>query len=200
MLDDPPSTQGRRLEMSGSLGAGRVHTKVDSPLGELTLVREGEQLTGIYFEHHWYRPPQSGFGPRVDGGFDAVIGQLAEYFAGRRQIFELPTLLVGTSVQVAIWRLLSGIQYGHTTTYGALAHELGLPIPARDVGKLIGRNPLCILVPCHRVVGASGELTGYSGGLARKRTLLELERALTAPSRQLTPQLRIRGRHVVPIR
>jgi methylated-DNA-[protein]-cysteine S-methyltransferase len=169
-------------------------------LGELTLVREGEHLSGLYFEDHWYRPPQSSFGPRVDDGFDPVIGQLAEYFAGQRKSFELPVLLAGTCVQVAVWRLLSRIQYGHTITYGALARELGLQIPARDVGKLIGRNPLCILVPCHRVVGASGDLTGYTGGVARKRALLELEGALTVPSQQLTPRLRLRGRRVVVIR
>lgn len=129
--------------MSGSFGAGRVHTKVESPLGELTLVREGEQLTGLYFENHWYRPPQSSFGPRVDDGFDAVIGQLAEYFAGQRQTFELPMLLVGTCVQVAILRLLSRTQYGHTTSYGALTREFGLPIPLRGQHVVPGdRQPL----------------------------------------------------------
>jgi methylated-DNA-[protein]-cysteine S-methyltransferase len=171
--------------MSASSGASRVHTKISSPLGELTLVREGERIAGLYFTHHWYRPPQSGLGPRVDDGFDAATGQLEEYFAGRRQTFDLPMLLAGTCEQVTVWRLLSRIPCGRTTTYGALARELGPGIPPRDVGKLIGRNPLCILIPCHRVVGASGDLTGYAGGLARKRALLELEGALPADPGQL---------------
>jgi methylated-DNA-[protein]-cysteine S-methyltransferase len=211
MLDDVPGTYGRRPVMSGLFGASRVHTKVESPLGELTLVREGERIAGLYFEHHWYRPSQSSFGPRVDDGFDTIVCQLEEYFAGRRQTFDLPTLLAGTCEQVAVWRLLSRIPYGQTTTYGALARELGLDISARDIGKLIGRNPLCIIVPCHRVIGASGDLTGYAGGLARKRALLELEKALPVPSQQLmlsfdkvpdTPgdqRLRLTGRSVVAI-
>jgi methylated-DNA-[protein]-cysteine S-methyltransferase len=161
--------------MPGSCGASRVHTKVDTPLGELTLVREHERIAGLYFEHHWYRPPASSLGPRVDDGFGSARCQLGEYFAGRRQTFDLPLLLDGTSEQTAAWRLLSRIPYGQPTTYAALGRELGLEVPARDAGKLIGRNPLCILIPCHRVIGASGDLTGYAGGLARKRTLLELE-------------------------
>jgi methylated-DNA-[protein]-cysteine S-methyltransferase len=172
--------------MSGSCGASRVHTKADSPLGELTLVREHDRIAGLYFEHHRYRPPVSSLGPRVDDGFDAAAYQLGEYFAGRRQNFDLPVILDCTDDQVAAWRLVSRIPYGQTTTYGALARELGLQIPARDVGMLIGRNPLCILIPCHRVIGASGDLTGYAGGLARKRTLLELERAMPVHPQQLT--------------
>jgi methylated-DNA-[protein]-cysteine S-methyltransferase len=171
--------------MSESSEASRVHAKVDSPLGELTLVREGERIAGLYFEHHWYRPPPSSFGRLCDDGFDLVTSQLKEYFAGRRQAFDLPALLVGPSEQVAVWRLVSRIPYGKTTTYGTLARELGLEIPAREVGRLIGRNPLCILIPCHRVIGASGDLTGYAGGVARKRALLELEGALPVRSHQL---------------
>jgi methylated-DNA-[protein]-cysteine S-methyltransferase len=170
--------------MPGRSGAHRVHTTFDTPLGELTLIREGERIAGLYFPHHWYLPPQSSFGPRVDDGFDVVTGQLTEYFAGQRQHFELPMLLAGTSPQIAVWRLLSRIPYGRTTTYASLARDLDLGIPARDVGKLIGRNPLCILVPCHRVIGASSDLTGYAGGLTRKRELLELEGAVP-----MTPQL-----------
>jgi methylated-DNA-[protein]-cysteine S-methyltransferase len=197
--------------MSGSFGDLRVHTVIDSPFGELTLVREGELLAGLYFEHHWYRPAQSRFGPRVDAGFDVAVSQLGEYFAGERQTFDLPTLLAGTCEQVALWRLLSRIPYGRTTTYGALARELDLKVPPREVGKLIGRNPLCIIFPCHRVIGTNGDLTGYAGGLARKRALLELEDALPTSSQQLTlsfdgaadarsgSNFRISGRAVVAI-
>lgn len=197
--------------MSEPRSAPRVHTKIDSPLGDLTLVREGDLIAGLYFEHHWYQPAQCSFGPRVDDGFEDVATQLGEYFAGRRQTFDLPILLAGTCEQVAAWRLLSRIPCGRTTTYGALARGLGFEIPARDVGRLIGRNPLCILVPCHRVIGASGDLTGYAGGLARKRALLELEGALMAPAQQLMlsfdgvagaadeTRLRLSGRSVVAI-
>jgi methylated-DNA-[protein]-cysteine S-methyltransferase len=160
----------------------RVHTKIPSPLGELTLVREGEALVGLYFPHHWYRPSRDALGSRADDGFDVVAGQLDEYFAGSRQAFDVPFRLLADSEQAAL-RLVAQIPYGTTTTYGTLAREL--QIPAKDVGALIGRNPLCILIPCHRVVGATGKLTGYAGGIARKRALLELERALVPEPRQL---------------
>jgi methylated-DNA-[protein]-cysteine S-methyltransferase len=172
--------------MPESLSAPRVHATVASPLGELTLVREGARVTGLYFAQHWYRPPPSSLGPRVGHGFGVVMSQLAEYFAGQRQEFDLAPLLAGTDEQLAAWRLVARIPYGETTTYGALARELGSGIDARDAGKLIGRNPLCILVPCHRVIGASGHLTGYAGGVARKRALLELERALPVAAHQLS--------------
>jgi methylated-DNA-[protein]-cysteine S-methyltransferase len=177
--------EGSQVMMSATSNTARVHTTVPSPLGELTLVREDERMVGMYFAHHWYRPPQNSFGPRVDHGFDAVVAQLAEYFAGSRQVFDLPMALTGTPEQVAAWRLVSRIPYGRTTTYGALGRELGLQVSAKDVGKLIGRNPLSILIPCHRVIGVSGNLTGYAGGLARKRALLELERALPVRPEQL---------------
>jgi methylated-DNA-[protein]-cysteine S-methyltransferase len=178
MRDGPSGSYGRRLAVSGSSDASRVHTRVQSPLGELTLVRRGARIAGLYFADHWYRPPQSSFGPRANQGFGAVLSQLGEYLAGQREAFELPALLAGTSDQVAVWRLVSRIPYGQTRTYGELARELELGVSPQDVGKLIGRNPLCVIIPCHRVVGAKGGLTGYAGGLARKRALLELEGAL----------------------
>jgi methylated-DNA-[protein]-cysteine S-methyltransferase len=181
--------EGSHVMMSGTSGTARVHTTVPSPLGELTLVREDERMVGLYFAHHWYRPPRSSFGPRVEHGFDAVVAQLAEYFTGARHTFDLPMVLTGTREQVAAWRLVSRLPYGRTTTYGALGRELGLGVSAKDVGTLIGRNPLSILVPCHRVIGATGKLTGYAGGLARKRALLELERAWPVEPRQLTLSL-----------
>jgi methylated-DNA-[protein]-cysteine S-methyltransferase len=152
------------------------HTLVESPIGALTLVAEDGVLTGLYFPHHWYRPDPATFGPRAEHGFDEVRAQLAEYFAGERQRFDLPLRAAGDEFQRRVWALLDRIEPGQTTTYGELAAELGDPALAREVGAAVGRNPLCIVVPCHRVLGKGGKLTGYAGGLARKRFLLELER------------------------
>jgi methylated-DNA-[protein]-cysteine S-methyltransferase len=160
-----------------------VHTTLPSPLGELTLVRAGERLAGVYFARQWYRPAEATFGRR-DDGFEQIVGQLGEYFAGGRRTFDLPLHLDGTAEQRALWSLVARIPYGQTRTYGSLGAELG--IDARAVGALMGRNPVCIVVPCHRVVGAGGRLTGYAGGLERKRALLELEGAIRPEPEQLT--------------
>ena len=152
-----------------------THTTVDSPLGELTLVAEDSRLTGLYFPHHWYRPGPAAFGERVQTGFGEAERQLAAYFAGDRQRFDLPIGLRGDAFQRRVWELIGAIGYGQTTTYGELAAKLGNGTSAKDVGAAVGRNPLCVIVPCHRVVGADGSLTGYAGGLARKRFLLRLE-------------------------
>jgi len=154
-----------------------THTLVESPIGALTLVAEDGALTGLYFPHHWYLPDPATFGPRVEHGFDEVRAQLAEYFAGQRRRFDLPLRATGDEFQLRVWALLERIEPGRTTTYGELAAELGDPRLAREVGAAVGRNPLSIVVPCHRVLGKGGKLTGYAGGLARKRFLLELERA-----------------------
>lgn len=151
------------------------HTLVDSPLGELTLVFDDDVLTGLYFSHHWYRPDTRTFGDFVADGVPSVRRELAEYFAGERTEFDVPMNAVGDEFQHRVWKLISRIPYGGTTTYGEMAAELGDPALARDVGAAIGRNPLCIVIPCHRVVGKDGKLTGYAGGLERKRFLLELE-------------------------
>jgi len=151
------------------------HTVVDSPIGELTLVADGEALIGLYFPHHWYRPDPAGFGPRTDAGLDTVKEQLAEYFAGRREAFDLPIDLRGDDFQRRVWELIRQVPHGRTTTYGTLARRLGTPGDARAVGAAVGRNPLSIVVPCHRVIGQDGRLTGYAGGLRRKRFLLDLE-------------------------
>ena len=148
---------------------------VDSPIGELTLVADGEALIGLYYPHHWYRPDPASFGPRSDAGFDTAKQQLDEYFAGRREAFDLPIELRGDDFQRRVWDLIQRIPHGRTTTYGAIARQLGIPGDARAVGGAVGRNPLSIVVPCHRVVGKDGSLTGYAGGLRRKRFLLDLE-------------------------
>ncbi len=153
------------------------HTTVDSPLGELTLVAEDGRLTGVYFPHHWYAPDPASFGPRAGAGFEEARAQLAEYFAGGRARFELPAEPRGGAFQRQVWDLIGAIPYGQTVTYGDLAREIGGPATPKDVGAAVGRNPLSVVVPCHRVVGKDGRLTGYAGGLARKRFLLDLEKA-----------------------
>ncbi len=140
-----------------------VHTVLATSLGELTVVREEGAVTGLYFPRHWPRPDRTAFGPRSDEGFEEIARQLGEYLDGDRNEFDLPLKVRGT--------------YGETTTYGKLAHRLGAGTEPRDVGAAVGRNPVCIIIPCHRVVGATGRLTGYAGGLDRKRTLLEIEHA-----------------------
>jgi methylated-DNA-[protein]-cysteine S-methyltransferase len=152
------------------------HTIMPSVLGELTLVRDQTGLRGLYFPHHWYRPGRSEFGPRMDGGFGVTSRQLREYLAGARQHFELPLAPAGDQFQRTVWDLIMQVPYGDTVTYGELASRIGGEVTAQQVGAAVGRNPLCILVPCHRVVGRNGKLTGYAGGIGRKRYLLELER------------------------
>jgi len=155
------------------------HTVIDSPLGELTLAADGDNLTGVYFRHHWHPPTADALGQYVDPVGDELFsnarGQLHEYLAGVRTQFDLPIALAGSPRQLRVWNLLSDIGYGQTRTYGELAAALADGITAYEVGQAVGRNPLSIVVPCHRVVGKGGAMTGYAGGLKRKRFLLELE-------------------------
>ncbi|WP_316251332.1 MULTISPECIES: methylated-DNA--[protein]-cysteine S-methyltransferase [unclassified Streptomyces] len=153
-----------------------VHTVIDSPVGPLTAVAEETgALTGLYFPGHLRMPPPAALGPRVAGGFEAVREQLGAYFAGRLTRFELPLAPRGNDFQRRVWRLLEEIPYGERRTYGQLARELGEVSLSQAVGSANARNPISVIVPCHRVVGADGALTGYAGGLERKRFLLELE-------------------------
>jgi methylated-DNA-[protein]-cysteine S-methyltransferase len=154
-----------------------MHAVLTTSLGELTVVRRDGGLAGLYFPRHWPRPDRTTFGPRVVDGFEDVARQVEEYLAGDRSGFELPMTVEGTEFDRRVWELITQVPYGQTTTYGDLARSLGAGTDPRDVGGAVGRNPLCIVIPCHRVIGASGKLTGYAGGLDRKRTLLELERA-----------------------
>jgi len=155
------------------------HAVVESPLGELTLVAEDDTLTGLYFRHHWHRPADDTMGPRVDAKSDGLLAdaqtQLTDYLAGNRSDFDLPTQLHGDEAQHRVWQLLTKIPYGETVTYGELAAALADGTTAQEVGQAVGRNPLSIIVPCHRVVGKNDQLTGYAGGLKRKQFLLELE-------------------------
>jgi methylated-DNA-[protein]-cysteine S-methyltransferase len=154
------------------------HAVINSPLGELTLVAD-EALTGVYFRHHWRRPAEDTFGPRVDADSDTVLSeariQLTGYLAGDRHDFDLPISLRGDDAQKRVWALVTTIPFGETVTYGELAESLADGTTAQEVGQTVGRNPLSIIVPCHRVVGRNGQLTGYAGGLKRKQFLLELE-------------------------
>ena len=152
-----------------------THTTIASPLGELILVAEDGTLSGVDFAGHWTRPDPATFGERSEHRLEQVEEQLAEYFAGERTSFELPTSVTGNAFQRQVWDLIDRIPYGQTTTYGELASELGNPTLARTVGQAVGHNPLSVIVPCHRVVGKDGKLTGYAGGLQRKRFLLDLE-------------------------
>jgi methylated-DNA-[protein]-cysteine S-methyltransferase len=160
------------------------HATTDTQLGQLTLVADGSDLTGLYFPGHWTRPDRAAFGPEAAQGDDALFAraaeQLAQYLAGERTEFELPAATHGSPFEERVWALLKQIPYGSVTTYGALASELGAPGLAQDVGRAVGRNPLSLIVPCHRVIGANGKLTGYAGGLPRKQFLLELEQAIPA--------------------
>ncbi|MBV2363168.1 methylated-DNA--[protein]-cysteine S-methyltransferase [Streptomonospora sp. NEAU-YY374] len=162
----------------------RAHTVVDSPLGPLTLVASGEALAGLYMAGQRHRPPQESFGPRRAGLLAPVAAWLEAYFAGQRPAFTAPLALEGTPFQRAVWQALRDVPYGATLTYAQLAERVGRPAAVRAVGAANGRNPVGVVVPCHRVVGSDGSLTGHGGGLERKRFLLELEGAL-APA--LTP-------------
>ena len=165
------------------------HVIVDSPIGPLTLVRDDTGLTGLYYPGHWTRPDRNLFGPCIessdDSGFDEAIGQLTEYLAGERRAFDLPLNPRGSETAQQVWRLLVEIPYGQTTTYGTLARRVGGRISPRAIGGFVGHNPLSIFIACHRVVGSTGRLTGYAGGLDRKRYLLELEKALPAAPQAL---------------
>jgi methylated-DNA-[protein]-cysteine S-methyltransferase len=147
----------------------------DSPVGTLTLVGRGEALGGVYFAEHVRRPEQALFGVRDDAAFADARTQLAEYFGGVRRTFELDLAPVGNAFQHRVWAELTRIPYGERRTYGQLADALGDRRLARAVGAANGQNPLSIIVPCHRVVGSDGKLTGYAGGVQRKAFLLELE-------------------------
>jgi len=160
------------------MGSNAVtYAVMDSPLGPLMLVETDESLAGVYMEQHRHRPPIETFGARDDSVLPAAAEQLTEYFEHGRTTFDVPLHLAGTPFQLRVWTALQDIPYGETTTYGELARTLGLVSGAsRAVGLANGKNPISIIVPCHRVVGSTGSLTGYGGGLDRKQALLDHER------------------------
>lgn len=159
------------------------HTVVDTGLGPITLVAtqttDGDAISGLYFRSHRRRPAQESFGPAIPVVEDPLLAeaatQLLDYLGGRRLDFDLPLAIVGDEFHRQVWAVLDRIPRGTTTTYGAIAEKLGDKSLAWQVGQAVGANPLCVIVPCHRVLGSSGSLTGYAGGLARKQALLTLE-------------------------
>ncbi|WP_423919216.1 methylated-DNA--[protein]-cysteine S-methyltransferase [Frigoribacterium sp. 2-23] len=157
-----------------------VHRVIETPVGPLTLVARAGGLTAVYYDQHKRLPDRATFGPVSTEGigvvsFDEVERQLGEYFAGERRSFSVPLAPRGNDFARRVWGLLAAIPYGETRSYGAVATELGDIGLARAVGTATGANPISIIVPCHRLVGSTGALTGYAGGLDRKRLLLALE-------------------------
>ncbi|MFI6421691.1 methylated-DNA--[protein]-cysteine S-methyltransferase [Streptomyces sp. NPDC050842] len=158
------------------------HTVVDSPYEPLTLVAVDGVLSRIHMTGQRHRPPEETFGEPDPRPFGETVRQLDAYFAGELTEFDLPLHLVGTPFQLRVWAELCRIPYGETRTYGELAEALGNPAASRAVGLANGKNPVGIVVPCHRVVGASGSLTGYGGGLDRKQRLLAFESGTEEPA------------------
>lgn len=144
---------------------------IGSPVGDLTLTEEEGALTGLYFGR-LSRPEEEG----PTALLEETARQLREYFTGQRREFDLPLRLRGTAFQMQVWKALQAIPYGEVRTYGEIARAIGKPKACRAVGMANHHNPISIIVPCHRVVGAGGSLTGYGGGLENKRFLLDLEK------------------------
>lgn len=153
-----------------------LYTMTDSPIGNLMLTSDGDSLTGVYMELHKGGPAIGAAWRRDDAAMRPTAEALSAYFAGDCRRFDLPLSLRGTEFQRKVWDALLAIPFGETTTYMEIARGIGAPRAVRAVGASVGRNPVSIIVPCHRVVGSSGNLTGFAGGLERKRWLLEHER------------------------
>lgn len=162
-----------------------THCTCESPLGDLTLVGRDHTLIGVYFPAHRYMPDRRSFGEATVEGFAVVREQLTEYFRGERVQFEMPVLAQGSELDRRVWDLVRRVPYGETSTYGHLARELGNATTPQEVGAAVGRNPLCIVIPCHRIVSSTGKLTGYAGGLRRKQFLLDLEQHTTGSAMRL---------------
>jgi methylated-DNA-[protein]-cysteine S-methyltransferase len=154
-----------------------LFTRIPSIIGPLLLVSNGEALTGLYMESHTYGPAVNPTWIEAERWFRPAREQLDAYFNGSLTRFDVPIAPRGTAFQEAVWKVLMTIPYGETSTYADVAKRIGRPDAVRAVGAANGRNPISIIVPCHRVVGSGGSLVGYAGGLDRKRRLLDLERA-----------------------
>lgn len=157
------------------------YTTLKSPLGEILLTASDKGLTGLYTSGHaLYRKARRG--SKSPKPFRTIEKQLNEYFAGKRRRFKVSLDCEGTPFQKRVWKALLKVGYGRTATYGELARALKTPRASRAVGMANGKNPVCIIVPCHRVIGAGGKLTGYAGGLKAKAWLLDHEAGKTRPA------------------
>ncbi|MEO8536926.1 MAG: methylated-DNA--[protein]-cysteine S-methyltransferase [Betaproteobacteria bacterium] len=156
----------------------KMTCNVKSPLGTLLLVADaqGDALSGLYLERQKYYP-DAGSWPDVPDlpVFDVAQAQLAGYFSGARTTFDVPLAPEGTPFQQDVWAAIRGVPFGETIPYAELARRVGRPAAVRAAGAATGRNPLTIMIPCHRIVGSDGALTGFAGGIDRKRVLLALE-------------------------
>ena len=152
-----------------------LYTRMHSPLGSLLVIGTEQHVTGIYIQAQKYHPEPGVRWIRADDRFSEERSQLDQYFAGRRRRFDIAIRPAGTTFQRDVWSALARIPFGTTTTYGEIARRIGRPDAPRAVGAAVGRNPISIVIPCHRVVGADGSLTGFAGGIRNKRLLLNLE-------------------------
>lgn len=166
-----------------------LYTTIESPIGELLLLGDEQALHGLYMQNGRKAVTVAPDWKRSAQPFASVTEQLSEYFAAGRVTFDVPLLMHGTPFERRVWSALQEIPYGETVSYGEIARRIGQSQAARAVGLANGRNPIAVIVPCHRVVGANGTLTGYGGGLKRKRILLELE----------TGQICLNGSHTDPL-
>ena len=162
--------------------SGLVYTRVESPIGALLLSGDGHVLRGLHMQLGRRPVAVQPDWTEARDAFGEVRAQLADYFAGQRTGFDVPLELEGTPFQREVWEALTEIPYGDTISYGELARRIERPRAVRAVGLANGRNPIAVIVPCHRVIGADGTLTGYGGGLDRKRLLLDLEARRLAPA------------------
>ena len=164
-----------------------VHKTMGSPVGTLTLVATDDGLAGILWENDWPNRTPLDIGARADGHpvLIKAESQLNEYFSGGRKEFALELDVEGTPFQRAVWNALRTIPFGETRSYGEIARQIGNPDAVRAVGAANGRNPIPVIVPCHRVIGSDGSLTGFGGGLPRKKWLLQHENALPAKQEEL---------------
>ena len=155
----------------------RYYDTLDSPWGGMLIAASERGITGVYFNRQKYHPKRDAGWQHApeNAHLKKAKKQLAEYFTGKRKAFDLELDPTGSPFQRRVWKAISGVRYGETISYGELARRCGFPEGARAAGAATGRNPIGIIVPCHRIVGSSGKLTGYAGGLDKKRALLALE-------------------------
>lgn len=162
-----------------------LHRRIESPAGPLIIAADDTGLRHIEFHQNRHPANRNDWRGGDNDVLQAAEAQLAEYFAGRRTTFDLPLAPQGTPFQLEVWHALARIPYGATISYATLAERVGKPTATRAVGAANGRNPLPIVLPCHRVIGADGALTGFGGGLPVKQLLLQLEGAMPEPQRAL---------------